>query len=134
MPPTISAASQALGRVLMSVIFILSGYGKLNAPDATIAYFTKLALPLPTLAYYLTVAVEFGGGLLMLIGLQTRLVALVLAAWCIATGLLVHFHPGDEAQMIQYLKNLAMCGGFLQLFATGGGAWSLDAMVGRRKV
>jgi putative oxidoreductase len=134
MPPITSAAAQALGRLLMSVIFILSGYAKLNAPEATQAYLQHLDLPLPQLAYYLTVAVEFGGGLLMLIGLQTRLVALVLAAWCIATGLLVHFHPGDQAQMTHYFKNLAMCGGFLQLFAVGGGAWSLDAVVGRRKI
>ena len=134
MPPVLSAATQAVGRILLAAIFLIAGYSKLNAPDATLAYFTKLAVPVPTIAYYVTVAVELGGGLLMILGLQTRLVALILAAWCIATGVLAHYHPGDQGQMTHFLKNLAMCGGFLQLFATGGGAWSLDPYVGRRKI
>jgi uncharacterized membrane protein YphA (DoxX/SURF4 family) len=66
------------------------------------------------------------------IGYQTRTTALVLAAWSVATALVAHTHFSDPNQMINFLKNLAMAGGFLQLFAFGGGAWSVDASRGLR--
>jgi putative oxidoreductase len=115
-----------LGRVLMSVIFLLSGYGKLMAPAATIGTFEHYHLPLASAAYALAVVVELGGGILVLIGWQTRLVAPVMAVWCIATALVAHLHPGDTMQMINFMKNLCMAGGFLQLAAFGAGRFSLD--------
>ncbi len=134
MPPTTSAAAQAFGRLLLAVIFLLSGYAKITNPTGTIAAIGAIGVPYPEIGYYLAVLVEFGGGLLILLGLQTRLAALALAGFCIATGLLVHYHPGNQGQMTHFLKNLAMAGGFLQLFAVGAGLWSLDAVIGRRKI
>ncbi len=133
MSPTIAAAAQLLGRVLLSIIFIMAGWGKISAPDATIAYIASHGLPIPQVAYYVDLVIEFGGGLAILLGLQTRFSALVLAGFCVVTGVIFHYHPGDQGQMINYLKNLAMAGGFLQLFAVGGGAWSLDAMIIARR-
>jgi putative oxidoreductase len=128
----VSPAAQLLGRILLSIIFILGAIGKLGAMDATIAYIGQGGLPVPQLAYWVSIAVELGGGLLVLFGFQTRLAGLMLAGWCVITGVLFHYHPGDQAQMINYMKNLAMAGGFLQLFAVGGGAWSVDALLRRR--
>lgn len=128
----VSPAAQLLGRILLSIIFITGGLGKLAAAGPTIAYIGSHGLPFPELAYYVSVIVELGGGLLVLFGFQARLAALVLAGWCVVTGVLFHYHPGDQGQMINYYKNLAMAGGFLQLLALGAGAWSVDALLRRR--
>ena len=71
--------------------------------------------------------VELGGGLAILLGLFTRPVGLVLAIWCIATALIAHTNFADRNQEINFLKNMAMTGGFLYVAAFGARAWSLDA-------
>ncbi len=134
MSPFVSAAAQLLGRGLLSIIFIIGGLGKIAAPGPTIGYITSSGLPYPELAYYASVVIELGGGLAILFGLQTRLVGPALALFCVVTGLVFHFHPGNAGQMTHYLKNLAMAGGFLQLFALGGGLYSVDALLRRRKI
>ncbi|MDR3500859.1 MAG: DoxX family protein [Parvibaculum sp.] len=115
-----------LGRVLLCFIFLLAGYGKATAPQGTIEYIASHGLPLPQIAYAVALAVELGCGLLVLVGYQARLAALVLAGFCIVTGIVFHYQPGDQAQMINFMKNLAMAGGFLQIVAHGAGALSVD--------
>jgi putative oxidoreductase len=115
-----------LGRLMMSAIFLFSGVTKAMAPAATMAYLGKQGLPLVGAAYALTLAVEIGGGALFLVGYRARIVSLVLAAWCIATAMVAHYHPGDQAQMIHFMKNVCMAGGFLQIVAFGAGRWSVD--------
>jgi putative oxidoreductase len=114
-----------LGRLLMSAIFIQAGLGKAMAPAATMAMFVRTGLPVVGAAYALTLLVELGGGVLFLIGYRVRLVALVLAAWCVATAFVAHYHPGQREQMINFMKNLCMCGGFLQVAAFGAGRFAL---------
>ena len=126
------SAPLLLGRLLASVIFILGGYAKLTGAAATKAYFGTIGVPMPELAYWVAVVVEFGGGLLILLGLQTRLVALVLAVFCIATALLGHQFWNAPAQLINFEKNLCMAGGFLAFVAAGAGRFSLDAALNRR--
>jgi len=75
----------------------------------------------------LVIATELGGGLLIVLGLWTRLAALALAGFSLLAALLFHSNLGDQMQMILFLKNFAIAGGFLFLFAHGAGAWSLDA-------
>ncbi|NKI71162.1 DoxX family membrane protein [Collimonas pratensis] len=116
----------AVGRLLMSLIFILSGVGKLAAPAATIGYIASTGLPLPTLGYAAAVIVELGGGLLLLAGYQTRIVAAVLALFALVTAVIFHHALGDQNQMIHFMKNLAMAGGLLQVVTFGAGAFSLD--------
>ncbi len=115
-----------LGRLAMSAIFIHGGFNKAMAPTATMAYFGKIGLPVPGAAYALTLAVEIGIGVLFLIGFRARLTALILAAWCIATAFVAHYHPADTGQMIHFMKNVCMAGGFLQIVALGAGRLSLD--------
>ncbi len=114
-----------LGRLLMSAIFIWSGFNKAMGPSATMAYMAKLNLPAVGFAYALTVAVELLGGIAFLVGYRARLLALILAAWCVATAFTAHYHPGDTAQMIHFMKNLCMAGGFLQIAAFGAGRFAL---------
>jgi putative oxidoreductase len=115
-----------LGRILMSVIFIQSGIMKATAPAATIAFFAKEGLPLTGGAYAVALLVEIGGGLLFLVGWRVRLTALVLAIWCVATAMAAHYHPESREQMINFMKNLCMAGGFLQVVAFGAGRISLS--------
>jgi putative oxidoreductase len=90
-----------------------------------------MGLPVPELAAVVAILVECLGGILLVIGYQIRLVGLVMALWCIATALVAHAQFADQNQMIHFLKNVAMAGGFLQLAAFGAGAWSLDARWGK---
>jgi len=115
-----------LGRVFMSAIFLLGGFRKAFAPAATMAMFAKQGLPMLGAAYALALFVEIGGGLLVLFGWRTRLAGLVLAAWCVATGLIAHYRPDNAEQMINFMKNICMAGGFLQLAAFGAGRLSVD--------
>jgi putative oxidoreductase len=116
-----------VGRILMSLLFILGGWGKLMGPAATQAMFAKQGLPMVEAAWLLAVVVELGGGLAILFGLFTRPVGLVLGIWCVATALIAHTNFADRAQEINFLKNMGLAGGFLYLVAFGAGAWSLDA-------
>ena len=79
----------------------------------------------------LAIAVELGCGLLILVGYQTRIASLLLAGFCLVTAFVFHTKFGDRNQLLHFEKDLAIAGGFLVLFAHGGGAWALDALRGR---
>ena len=66
------------------------------------------------------------GGLAIILGWQTRLVAFLLAGFCIVSAVLFHGNVSDPSEQIQFLKNLGLAGGFLLIVAHGAGAWSLD--------
>lgn len=116
----------AFGRLLIATIFLLSGANKVIAPTATLAYIAAAGLPLPPLAYAIAVAVEIGGGALLVLGLRTRPAALVLAGFTIAAGIGFHHNFADQNQLIHFLKNLAITGGLLQVAAFGAGRFALD--------
>jgi putative oxidoreductase len=132
MPGSENAAT-LIGRVLLSLLFIIGGWGKMLGPAATQAMFAKQGLPMVEAAWVLAVAVELGGGLAILFGLFTRPVALVCAIWCVATALIAHTNLAERAQEIQFFKNMGLTGGFLYVAAFGAGAWSLDAWLSRRR-
>ena len=120
-------ALTALGRVLLAAIFLWSGFDKLMAPAMTIGYIAHVGLPVPPAAYVVSVIVELLGGIALLVGFQTRVVATVLAVYCLVTAFAVHGF-GTFADQVQAMKNIAMTGGFLFVIAHGAGAWSIDAM------
>jgi len=122
-----NASISLIGRVLLSAIFILSGFSKIAAPAAMVGYIQSVGLPFPQLALGIAIAVELGGGLLLIAGYRTRLVALGLAVFSVATALAFHNNLGDQNQFIHFFKNIAMAGGLLQVVAYGAGRFSLDA-------
>lgn len=122
-----SSSFPFIGRLMMAAIFLISGAGKIAAPAMTVAYIGAMGLPFPTVGFAAAVAVEIGGGLLLAFGFQTRITALVLAVFSVVTGLVFHHAIGDQNQLFNLLKNIAMAGGLLQFMTFGPGAFSLDA-------
>ena len=116
-----------LGRILLGAPFLMSGLGKLGAYAATVGYITAIGLPLPPLAFAASVAIEIGGGLLLLSGYRVRFASLVLAIFSVLTAVFFHHNFADQNQMIHFLKNVMMAGGLLQITYFGAGAFSLDA-------
>jgi putative oxidoreductase len=114
------------GRLLIGLPFAMSGFGKLAAYGQTTAMIAAVGLPVPPLAYAVAVAIELGGGLLLVAGYQVRLVAIALALFSIATAFSFHNNFADQNQMIHFLKNVMIAGGLLQIAAFGAGAISLD--------
>ncbi|MBX3581574.1 MAG: DoxX family protein [Rhizobiaceae bacterium] len=119
-----------VGRVLLSIMFIVAGYGKLTAIAGTAGWFGSLGLPAPTVVAVLVGLLELVGGLAILVGYQTRIAALVLAAFTIGATLIAHTNLADQVQQLFFMKNLAITGGFLALVASGAGALSVDARRG----
>jgi putative oxidoreductase len=126
-----NATTSLLGRLGLSLIFIISGWGKIAGYAATQQYMEAMGVPGGLLP--LVIALELGGGLAILGGAFTRWIALALAAFSLAAAALFHGNLGDANQAIAFWKNLAMAGGFLMLVANGAGAFSLDAVLARRR-
>jgi putative oxidoreductase len=120
-----------LARLLLAALFIYAGIGKIGNVAGTAGYFGKLGLPGGEAMVWLVILVEIVGGLLILVGWQTRIVAWIMAAFTVATAAVGHQFWGLEgaqmnAQLTQFLKNLSIAGGFLMLAWAGPGRYSLD--------
>jgi putative oxidoreductase len=115
------------GRLLIAAIFLLSGVGKVADPHMTQGYIASAGLPFPLLAYLVAVAIELGGGVLLVAGYRVRIVGAVMAVFTVAAALGFHHHLADQNQMVHFLKNIAITGGLLQVVAFGAGTFGLDA-------
>lgn len=124
-----SAHIAAFGRLLIAVLFLLSGFGKIAAPAMTQGYIASVGLPAPLLGLLIAIAVGVGGGIFLLLGYQTRIVALVMAVFTIATALAFHNNFSGQDALVHFLKNIAVTGGLLQVVAFGAGSFSIE---GRR--
>jgi putative oxidoreductase len=120
-----------VGRLGLSLIFILFGIEKITAYAATAKMLVAHGLPPGLLP--LVIFAELGGGLAVLCGLLTRLAAVGLFFFCILTAVIFHSHFADHEQWINFMKNLAIAGGFLVLAVHGPGGLSIDAWRHRRK-
>ena len=119
------------GRILLALIFVISGYNKLVGFDGTVGYIASKGLPLPQLAAAAAIAIELIGGILLVIGWQTRWAATAIFLFMIPTTLIFHAFwaaPAANLQMetIQFMKNLCIMGGMLYVMAFGAGPLSLD--------
>lgn len=120
-----------LGRVLMALLFVPAGISKIAGFAGTVGYIATKGMPLPEVMAAGAIIVEAGGGLALLVGFKTRWVALALAAFTVAAGLIFHnfWATSADQQMIQsimFFKNLAIAGGLLFVAAFGAGPLSLD--------
>lgn len=115
-----------VGRVLIGVLFLMAGISKLAAPAETQGYIAAVGLPAPLAAYFVALAVELVGSVLLIAGFQVRIVAAALAVFTLLTAVFFHNNFADQNQMIHFLKNFAILGGLLQVVAFGAGRFSLD--------
>lgn len=122
MPISHPLASLA-GRILLSAIFILAGIEKIMGYDASAGYMQSFGVPGALLP--LVILTELGGGLAILLGVFSRWAALALAGFCIIAAAIFHSNFGDQMQMIMFLKNMAIAGGLLLLYANGPGAYAV---------
>jgi putative oxidoreductase len=128
----VNAYLSLLGRISLSLIFIISGWGKIAGYTATQGYMESVGVPGALLP--LVIALEVGGGLALVAGAFSRWTALGLAVFSIASALIFHANLADPMQAIMFWKNFAIAGGFLLLAANGPGPLSLDAILSRRHV
>lgn len=121
--------TEASGRVLLAVLFLLAGVGKLGAFKATAAYMASFGVPgalLPAV-----IATELLGSLAIMVGWKTRTVAFLLAGFSVLTALIFLNNFADQIQMIMFLDNVSIAGGFLLLVANGHGPLSIDRCFAR---
>ncbi|WP_343712160.1 DoxX family protein [Inquilinus sp.] len=118
-------------RIFLAVLFVVSGWTKLMAFDGTVQYVAQASnLPAPQIFTALTILVELGGGILLVLGLFSRFAAFIMAGFTLLTILLVHhFWTMADAEMqlnqLMAMKNLAIAGGLLMVTAFGPGAWAI---------
>jgi len=120
-----------LGRILIAAIFVQSGLGKLMNLGGFAGTLAVGGVPLASVLAPIGAVIEFAGGLAILFGVGTRYAALVLIAFIIVATSIAHRFweypaPQQQAQMINFTKNVAIIGGFLFVFVTGGGHYTLD--------
>jgi putative oxidoreductase len=116
----------AIGRLLIALLFLISAFGKIKAPEMTQGYIASVGLPVPFLSYVLAIAIEVLGGALLVLGFLTRGVALGMAIFTVATAATFHHTFTDQDQVLHFLKNIAIAGGLFQIVAFGAGTLSID--------
>ena len=129
--PGLANAAALVGRILIAIIFIKAGWGKIGGWEGTAGYMASKGLPMVPVLLAATIALELGGGILLAIGWKTRWVALAIFLWLIPVTFIFHAFWGIDAAQVQnqmnhFLKNVAIMGAMLMLFAFGPGAYSVD--------
>lgn len=120
-----------VGRIMLAVMFVPAGFGKLTGFAGTVGYIASVGLPLPELGAALAIVVELGLGLMLLAGYKTRAAAIGLAVFTVVAGILFHNYwamPADKAYVNQlmFFKNLAIAGGLYAYAAFGAARLSVD--------
>ncbi|MBA1200564.1 DoxX family protein [Pseudomonas capeferrum] len=120
-----------LARVLLMILFLISGWSKLTGFEGTVGYMASLGAPAPTLAAAIAVIMEFFVAMALILGFYTRPLAFLFALFVIGTALIGHpfwnmAEPERSANLTQFFKNMSIVGGMLLLAVTGAGRYSLD--------
>jgi putative oxidoreductase len=122
--------NQVAARVFLGHIFLMAGLSKIGAYEGTQGYMEAMGIPGALLP--LVILLEAAGGLAIIVGFQTRLTSYALAAFSIVAAVIFHSNFADQTQMIMFMKNIAIAGGFLLLVNQGSGAYSLDNFLANR--
>lgn len=120
-----------IGRILVAAIFLWSGIGKIGGFAGTAGYMASKGLPMAEVLLVITIIVEIGAALMIIVGYKARLGALALLLWMIPVTLIFHAFwavPADQVQMqmINFFKNLGLMGAMLLIIGFGPGAYSVD--------
>jgi len=129
----LKAFSILIGRILLVLIFLNSGIGKVGNFEGTVQYMAKYGMPFTTFFALGAIFLELVGSITILLGYFTRFGALLLIIFLIPTTLIFHTNFGDRIQMIMFMKNVSMFGGCLILLSAGAGQFSLDYLFRERK-
>ncbi len=116
----------AVGRILIGILFLLAGYQKITGLAGFTGFLVSLGVPAASILAIIAVAIEFFGGLMLILGWKTRQAAQVLIVFTIVATYLAHPVWADASQMTMFLKNLALIGGLLYVSAYGAGRWNLE--------
>ncbi|MFV5926326.1 DoxX family protein [Klebsiella aerogenes] len=119
-----------VARILMPILFITAGWGKITGYADTQQYMESMGVPGALLP--LTILLEFGGGLAILFGFLTRTTALFTAGFTLLTAFLFHSNLADQVTYLMFMKNLTIAGGYLLLAVTGPGAFSIDRVLNKK--
>ncbi len=122
--PLLQNIATLSGRILLSIMFILAGINKIGGYEGTQGYMQAMGVPGALLP--LVILLEIGAGAALLIGWKARIMAFLLGGFTLIAALIFHSNFAEQMQMILFMKNLAIVGGLLFVFAFGPGAWSLD--------
>ena len=128
---TYQSALNLIGRLLIVALFLPAGLGKIAGFEGTLGYFASLGIPAPVFALVATIVIEVLGSIALIVGFQTRIVAVIMAIFTLiaaATGHAFWAAPADAAFIAQLLffKNVAVMGGLLVLASAGAGSFSID--------
>ena len=120
-----------VGRLLLAMLFLPAGIGKLTGFAGTVGYIASVGLPMPSMAAAIALIIEIVGSVALITGFGTRIAALILAVFTLVASFFFHAYwavPADQQLVTQllFMKNIAVVGGLLTLAAWGAGAWSLD--------
>ncbi|MEH8199640.1 DoxX family protein [Aeromonas allosaccharophila] len=116
-------------RVLLALMFVMAGWSKIGGYAGTQGYMEAMGVPgfmLP-----LVILLELGGGLAIVLGLFTRSLSVLLAGFTLMAAFIFHYQPAEQMQMLMFMKNVSVAGGFLALAVAGAGAFSVDARLGK---
>lgn len=127
------AFGSLFGRVLLVLIFLNSGIGKIGNFEGTSQYMAKFGMPYTSFFLFGAIVFELVGSLSVILGYFTRFGALLILIFLIPTTLIFHTNFSDRIQMIMFMKNLSMFGGCLLLFAAGPGRLSLDYFLRKKR-
>lgn len=131
-----SDAAVLVARIMLAWLFVMFGWPKLTGFNDTVLLMQHVGAPLPMLAAVISVFMELFAGLLILIGLFTRPLALLFVVYTLGTALLGHHYwtmtgAAQHINEINFFKNISIMGGFLLLYVTGAGRYSADTLLKR---
>ena len=113
-------------RICVAILFLVAAYNKMRGYTGVVGYFGKLGIPMATMTTPVIIAIEFFGGLAMLVGYKVRYVGLGLALFSIIAGLFAHTNFADGNHLNHFLKNIGLFGTIALFYVTGAGAYAID--------
>jgi len=119
--------TELTARILLGHLFLLAGISKISAYDGTVAYMEAMGVPGMLLPF--VILLEIAGSLMVILGYKTKIAAAALAGFSIIAAVIFHSALSDQMQMILFMKNFAIAGGFLLLVSHGAGAISIDKKI-----